>query len=52
MGKTNRKLSQNKAKAVVWPGKNHKYFKKRKSNIEFQAFFLYNILPHFYIKML
>ena len=28
----------------VWPGKNHKYFKKRKLNIEFQIFFLFNSL--------
>ena len=31
---------------VVWPGKNHKYFKKRKLEIEFQSFFLFNILLH------
>ena len=39
----------------VWPGKNHKYFKKRKLDIEFQIFFLFNILLqkiHFDIKML
>ena len=28
----------------VWPGKNHKYFKKRELDIEFQIFFLFNIL--------
>ena len=32
------------SRAVVWPGKNHKYFKKHKLNIEFQSFFLFNIL--------
>ena len=39
----------------VWPGKNHKYFKKRKLNLEFQIFLLFNILLqkiHFDIKML
>ena len=39
----------------VWPGKNHKYFKKRKLNIEFQIFFPFNILllkSYFDIKML
>ena len=42
-------------RAVVWPGKNHKYFKKRKLNNEFQSFFLFNILLpeiHSDIKML
>ena len=37
------------------PGKNHKYFKKRKLNIEFQIFFSFNILlqkSYFDIKML
>ena len=28
----------------VWPGKNHKYFRKRKLYIEFQIFFLFDIL--------
>ena len=39
----------------VWPGKNLKYFKKRKLKIEFQSFFLFNILLQniqFDIKML
>ena len=39
----------------VWPGKNYKYFKKRKLNNEFQSFFLINILLpeiHSDIKML
>ena len=39
----------------VWPGKNHKYFKKHKLDIEFQIFFLFNILLqkiHSDIKML
>ena len=27
-------------RAVVWPGKNHKYFKKRKLYIQCQSFFL------------
>ena len=38
----------------VWPGKNHKYFKKHKLNIVFQIF-LFNILVqkfHSDIKML
>ena len=42
-------------RAVVWPGKNHKYFKKHKLNNEFQSFFLFNILLpeiHSDIKML
>ena len=42
-------------RVVVWPGKNHKYFKKRKLNNEFQSFFLFNILLpeiHSDIKML
>ena len=29
---------------VVQPGKNQKYFKKRKSNVEFQSSFLFHIL--------
>ena len=44
-----------KIRAVIWPGKNHKYFKKRKLNNEFQFFFLFNILLpeiHSDIKML
>ena len=39
----------------VLSGKNHKYFKKRKLNIEFQIFFPFNILfqkSYFDIKML
>ena len=39
----------------VWPGKNHKYFKKCKLDIEFQIFFLFDILLqkiHSDIKML
>ena len=48
-------LHMNRVRAVVWPGKNHKYFKKRKLNNEFQSFFLFNILLpeiHSDIKML
>ena len=39
----------------VWPGKNHKYFKRRKLDIEFQIFFLFSIFfqkIHSDIKML
>ena len=39
----------------VWPGKNHKYFKKRTLDIDFQIFFLFDILLqkiHSDIKML
>ena len=39
----------------VWHGENHKYFKKRKLNIEFQFFFPFNIVllkSYFDIKML
>ena len=46
---------QFKCRGGVWPGKNHKYFKKRKLNIEFQIFFSFNISlqkSYFDIKML
>ena len=39
----------------VWPGKNHKYFKKSNLDIEFQILFLFDILLqkiHSDIKML
>ena len=42
-------------RAVVWPGKNHKYLRKRKLNNEFQCFLFFNILLpeiHSDIKML
>ena len=42
-------------RAVVWTGKNNKYFKKRKSDIDFQSFFLFEVLlkkVHSDIKML
>ena len=48
-------LNVSTCRAVVWPGKNHKYFKKCKLNNEFQSFFLFNILLpkiHSDIKML
>ena len=46
---------RNQARSGVWPGKNHKYFKKHKLNIEFQIFFPFNILlqnSYFDVKML
>ena len=49
------KISKFQIRAVVWPGKNHKYFKKHRLNIEFQIFFPFNILlqkSYFDIKML
>ena len=36
----------------VWPGKNHKYFIKRKLDIKFQIFFLFNIFIQKFILIL
>ena len=47
--------AKDQVRGGVWPGNNHKCFKKHKLNIEFLIFFLFNILlqkSYFDIKML